>query len=272
MKNQSRNIETILERLIIEQADAAGATKRETDNAPSAAPDSPFTPAEERFLGKFDAYGSQHLGIIYSPSDTGIREFIGRSGADLNITPEILLNLLRNKIIRIVPYTGFGRNTDYTLELQLSLDDVKGLGDADKEKAEAGSSASGAPAGGETPPAPAPEVAWVVKYGDILQESMKIAKKLIKKPLTESKKSDFEIFIDNSRILKRFPKEFIYHLKRMMVTIDKKTKTTLELERFIADILDNLQVNLKLTPKNIRQSYEFHKNQKRLQKHLEKKK
>ena len=46
------------------------------------------------------------------------------------------LNLLKNKVIKIVPYTGFGRNTDYTLELQLSLDDVAGLGAEDKEKIE----------------------------------------------------------------------------------------------------------------------------------------
>ena len=52
--------------------------------------------------------------------------------------------------------------------------------------------------------------------------------------------------------------------------MDKKTKNNLEKERLVADILDNLQVNLKLTPKDIRKSYEFHKNQKRLQKTLDK--
>jgi hypothetical protein len=34
--------------------------------------------------------------------------------------------------------------------------------------------------------------------------------------------------------------------------------------------LDNLQINLKLTPKDIEKSYEYHKNQKRLQKALNK--
>ena len=38
----------------------------------------------------------------------------------------------------------------------------------------------------------------------------------------------------------------------------------------IADILDILQLKLNLTPKQIRQSYEFHKSQKRLQKFIEK--
>jgi hypothetical protein len=258
-----------LSKMILEQAAPA---KLETDNAPADAAESPFTPAEEKFLGKFDAYGTRHLGIIYSPSDIGIREFITRSGKDLNITPEILLNLLRNKFIKLVPYTGFGRNTDYTIELQLSLNDVAGLGAADKDKAEAGSTASGAgspPDSAAPPPAPGPEVSWVMKYGTILKESANFAKTLLKSPILESNKLNINVYTDNSRILNRFPKEFIYHLKRMLSTIDKKTKTTAEKERLIADILDNLQANFKLTPKNIKKSFEMHKNQKRLQKLLQ---
>lgn len=161
-----------------EQADTTSAI--ETDNAPSSAVDSPFTPAEERFLGKFDAYGSTHLGIIYSISDAGIREFVSRSGKDLNVTPGIILNLLRKKIIKLVPYTGFGRNDDYTIELQLSLDDVKGLGAADKEKAEKGSDAAGgADLGGgglpeptATPEPPAPENAGYNPKGTVLKETV----------------------------------------------------------------------------------------------------
>ena len=159
-------IRASLKEILREQADQT-ASAIETDNAPSSAKDSPFTPAEERFLGKFDAYGSTHLGIVYSPSITGIREFVARSGKDLNVTPGILLSLLRKKIIKLVPYTGFGRNDDYTIELQLSLDDVKGLGAADKATAEKGSSAS---AGGgmdmgaapAAPEPPAPEVMFTL--------------------------------------------------------------------------------------------------------------
>lgn len=152
--------------------DAAAATPLETDNAPSDAKDSPFTPAEERFLGKFDAYGSKHLGILYSTSDAGVREFVARSGKELNVSPGILRSLFRKKIIKFVPYTGFGRNDDYTIELQLSLDDVKGLGKADQAKAETGSQASGAaPAGGGAPPPP-PENAGVVRYGHVLTEML----------------------------------------------------------------------------------------------------
>ena len=109
-----------------------------------------------------------------------------------------------------------------------------------------------------------------MKYGEILTESVIIAKNLLKNALSEGKKSDVKIYVDKSRLLKRFPKEFIYHLRKIVNTMDKKTKNNLEKERLVADILDNLQVNLKLTPKDIRKSYEFHKNQKRLQKTLDK--
>ena len=268
-----KNIEYIVEHTLRSMIAEQGAPKKETDNAPKSAVDSPFTPAEEKFLGKFDAYGTTHIGIIYSPSDIGIREFISRSGADLNLTPEILLNLIRNKIVKIVPYTGYGRNTDYTIELQLTLDDVAGLGAEDKEKAEAGSEASGAPAGGGEmpPPEPGPENAWVVKYGDIIRESINITKQL----LSEKKSTKTEkpmVYVDNSRMLKRLPKDYIHHLERIIKIFGKKAKTVNEKERLIADILDNLQVNLKLTPKQIQKSFEFHKTQKRLQKMLDKSK
>jgi len=160
--NEYINVCSTLYEMLFEQDTAAEPeSKNETDNAPSSAENSPFSPAEERFLGKFDVYGSTHLGILYSISDIGVREFISRSGKELNVTPGILLGLIRNGIIKIVPYTGFGRNTDYTLELQLSLDDVKGMGsEEDKAKAESGGSAPGAPPsegpdlGAEAPPPP----------------------------------------------------------------------------------------------------------------------
>ena len=254
-----------LKHLVIEQ-DTAPVTSKETDNSTDSSKDSPFTPAEERFLGKFDAYGTKHLGIIYSPSDIGIREFIMRSGKDLNCTPEILLSMIRNKIVKIVPYTGHGRNTDYTIELQLSLNDIAGLGSEDKKKAEAG---SGAPSPDASAP-PSPEVAWVVKYGNILNESALILKRLLNLPITEDKQDKINVYTDKSRLLKRFPKEFIQHMSRLLRIMDKKTKNTLEKERLIADVLDNLQINLNLSPKHIKQSYEMHKGQKRLQKFLKK--
>lgn len=251
-------VKRTLKRMISEQ------TEVETDNAPIDASDSLFTPAEEKFLGKFDAYGTQHLGILYSVSDTGIREFIARSGKEFNVTPGILLNLLRNKIIKIVPYTGWGRNNDYTLELQLSLTDVKGLGAADRAKIEKGT--KGAAADGGAGALPGMEVAWVVKYGDILRESVKITKQLITEKSHNKKTVD--IPTEKTRVLKRLPKEYITHMERVIKMMDKKTKTAHEKERMIADVLDVLQMSLKLTPKEIRKSFEFHKSQKRLQKHL----
>jgi hypothetical protein len=59
MKTDKYNIQTTLRKLIAEQAQSSNVT----DNAPNSAVDSPFTPAEEKFLGKFDAYGTKHLGI-----------------------------------------------------------------------------------------------------------------------------------------------------------------------------------------------------------------
>ena len=123
---------------------------RELNNAPSQSGNLPFTPAEQKFLGKFDAYGTKHLGVIYSISDIGIREFITRSGIFLNLTTGILLKLLRKKIIRIVPYTGYGRNDDYTIELRLSLDSIKGWGAEEQDAAEKKQPAAG---GGSTEPA-----------------------------------------------------------------------------------------------------------------------
>ena len=152
----------------------------------------------------------------------------------------------------------------------MSLNDVAGLGTEDKQAIEAGSDASGAPSADAGVPPPGPELAWVMKYGTIITESAKIIKKLLDRPIIETKNNKIDIYTDKSRLLKRFPKDFIYHMKRMINMMDKKTKNTNEKERIVADVLDNLQVNFKLTPKNIRQSYEMHKNQKKLQNMLKK--
>ncbi len=190
-----------------------------------------FDPHQQRFLGSFAAAGAQHLGIIYSISEIGIREFIARSGAQYGCTPAILISLLRGKYIKIIPYTGYGQNTDYTIELQMPLDSVQqfaslvgkkdGEGDAagadtSSPASSGGGSFGGGGGGGGLPPmdsgagpdldlgdaegaadlageetpvegdAPVEdepeeplEVAHVVKYGDLLQESTNIAKQLI---------------------------------------------------------------------------------------------
>ena len=266
-----RSINFILESTLRDMITEAPA--QETDNSNASADNTMFTPAEEKFLGKFDAYGSEHLGIIYSISDIGVREFIGRSGKDLNVTPRVLLSLLRKKAIRLVPYTGYGKNDDYTIELALSLDDVRGLGAEDKEKIEKGEASGGGAAGAAPPmeePMPGPEVAWVVKYGDILRESVKITKQLMTEGAKTSKKVN--VPAEETRILKKLPSQFVKHMEQIIKLMNVHAKTTKSKERIIADMLDILQINLNLTPKQIQQSYKFHKSQKRLQDYLEKKK
>jgi len=261
-----KKLEYIIKHALKSLKEQAEPVAKETDNAKSDAEDSPFTPAEEKFLGKFDAYGTTHIGIIYSLSDIGIREFITRSGADLNISPDILISLLRKKTIKLVPYTGWGRNNDYTIELQLSLDDVKGLGAQDKAKVETGSTASGAassPSATPEPPIPGPEVSWVIPYGELIKESTTIAKQLIVEK-SKKKSPDATIYVDKSRILKRLPKGYITQLERIIDMMGKRAHTAHEKQRLVADILDNLAVNLNLTDKQIRKSFEFYKNQNKL--------
>ena len=193
-----------------------------------------FNDAQKKFLGSFALAGAQHLGILYSMSDIGVREFVARSGAQYNCTPYVLLSLLRGKYIKIVPYTGYGRDTDYTIELQLPLESVQefaklagakeGEGGSDSAGGDMGGGApsvgtpggsfgggGGAPldlSGGDSPvdspaddapaddapaddaPAdePTPEVAHVVKYGDLLRESVKISKQLMLEASKSKKK------------------------------------------------------------------------------------
>ena len=255
---------TTLKRMLSEQ-DETAATPQDQQTTDNAESDSVglFTPAEERFLGKFDAYGSRHLGVIYSLSDIGVREFIMRSGKDLNLTPGILVKLYRDGIIKFVPYGGYGRDNQYTIELQLSLNDVKGLGDQDKKTAENDGSGGGAVA-----TAAAPEVAWVVKYGDVIAEAAKIARNMKKSALFEAKKAEVEIPLNKSRVLRNFPVGMIRDLKRVIAKIDDRSLTESQKTRIVADILDVLQLNLKMDAKAMRQSYTFHREQKKLQKYL----
>jgi hypothetical protein len=249
-----------LRSIISEQAAKPGAPL-ETDNTKTDAGDSPFTPAEKKFLGKFDAYGSKTMGIIYSVSDIGVREFITRSGKDFNLTPAILLRLVRDNIIKIVPYTGWGRDDSYTLELQLPLEDIEGFGAEDKKNVEKGSDASGAPAPGSEP-APEPITAGYVRYGKVLLESAKIAKQLI----AETKHVKDIVHVKDSRMLKTLPKQYIKHMEHMIASLSKKKYTVAEKQRLMADIFDNLRINFNLSDKQIAKSYEMHKKQKRLAK------
>jgi hypothetical protein len=257
-------IETTLKTIISE------APAQETDNATADSKDSLFTPAEEKFLGKFDAYGTNQIGIIYSISDTGIREFIARSGKDLNLTPGILLKLLHNSIVKLVPYTGTADDETYTIELQLSLNDVAGLGDEDKKRIEAGSSGGGAtpPPAESEPPVPGPENAWFIKYGDILQESVSIIRKLIIESTYKFNKPVNRI--NENRELTKLPKAYIRHMEQIIKSMDKKTKTPQQTAKIIVEVLNVLHTKMQLSPYEIQKSYDFHKSQKQLQKYLDK--
>ena len=231
-----------------------------------------FTEPQQKFLASFAKAGSQHIGIIYSVSDVGIREFIARSGAQYNATPAVLLSLIRGKHIKIVPYTGFGRNDDYTLELRLPLDAVEKYKDKFSDKP-ATPDASGTDMEGAKPLPTNLDLAHVIKYTDLLRESTRIAKQLINKSLNEkksSKENEIEIHLDKSRILSRVPKDFIYHMKRVIKMLRRKTYSANDQERLIADILDNLQLNFGLSDKQMRLSFEYHRTQKRLQNILDK--
>lgn len=280
---------------------------------------SPFSKHEQRFLGSFAAANSQQLGIIYSISDIGVREFVARSGTQYGCTPAILLSMLRDKYIKIVPYTGHGQNTDYTIELQLPLESVQqyaslvgkkdGEGDAGAptDTSSASSSGGGSFGGGgglpsmdsaagpdldlgdaegaadiaepdaaaaDEPAEPEPELAHVVKYGDLIKESVTIAKKLMLEASKSKKKSSnppqVKIYSKQSRILNRLPKGYVYHLTKVIEKLTKKTYNKMDKERLIADVLDNMQVNFNLSDKQMHRSYEFYRNQKRLQKFLDK--
>lgn len=256
-------IQTTLTNMLIEQQQS------EPDTAVDV-----FTEPQQKFLASFAKAGSQHIGIIYSVSDIGIREFIARSGNQYNCTPSVLLSLIRGKHIKVIPYTGFGQNTDYTLELRLPLDAVEKYKDKFSDK-KPSADASGTDMEGAEPLPSGLDLAHVIKYDDLLRESTKIAKQLINESAKNKKKSsnenEIEIHLNKSRILSRVPKDFIYHLKRVIKMLRRKTYSANDQERLIADILDNLQLNFDLSDKQMRLSFEYHRNQKRLQNILNKK-
>ena len=265
---QYRIVENTLKQLISE------APAQETDNITSDS-SAVFTPAQEKFLGKFDAYGTEHLGVIYSISDIGIQEFIARSGKDLNITPGTLLSLLRSKMIKIVPYGGWGRDDNYTIELQLSLEDIAGMGAEDKKNIEAGSAAAGgAPAPEPSmPPAPGPENAWVVRYGDILSESVQIVKNLFietnKKSETITEKiKKTATSIKNINEFHELPKHYRQFMERVVNKLQQTQPNTKTNELIIAEVLSILSDRMKISIGDIKQSYKLQESAKKLQNFL----
>ena len=238
---------------------------------------SPFSDEEKAFLGKFAQTNSRYLGIIYSKTDVGIEEFLTRSGANLNLNFGVLDKLLKDNIIEIVPYGGYGRNEDYTIHLKLDLKDVEEY----KQNAESGAEGGAVPEGGsedptgaevpEEAPVPEPEEPaetpneWTARYGDILIETARTAKRLVEQRNTISRKQQSKVYAQQGRGLNRLPKGYVQYLERIILILAGKLHNDLEREHLVADILDNLAHNFGLTPKQILRSYIYYKNQNRLQ-------
>jgi hypothetical protein len=201
-----------------------------------------FSPAEEKFLSAFVKTQSTSLGILYAKDLTGIREFLNRSGKDFDLTPQILNNLLRNKTISIVPYGGYSRNEDYTIQLNIPLEDLEGI--------------KGAEGGDDAADAEAPAVA---------EESVeKLAQNIVAEAKKSKKKKKSKVHTGKSRTLKRLPKGYVGYLEKIIQVLGEKVKNDMEKEHLVADILDNLSHNFGLTPKQVYRSYIYYKSQNRL--------
>jgi hypothetical protein len=86
-----------------------------------------YTPEQQKFLARFGELGATHLGILYSDTPEGRQEFVNRSGMDFGATPDVINSLEQGGIISIVPYGGKSRDTDYTIQLNIDINDVKGF-------------------------------------------------------------------------------------------------------------------------------------------------
>ena len=201
-----------------------------------------FSPEEEKFLAKFVELKSSSLGILYAKDLTGMREFLNRSGKDFNLTPQILNNLLRNKTISIVPYGGYSRNEDYTIRLNIPLEDLEGLSSGTEDKS-----------GTNTDTAA------------ITEESVeKLAQNIVAEAKKSKKKKKSKVHTGKSRALKRLPRGYVGYLEKIIQVLGEKVKTDMEKEHLVADILDNLSHNFGLTPKQVYRSYIYYKSQNRL--------
>ncbi len=201
-----------------------------------------FSPEEEKFLSTFTKLGATSLGILYANNMIGIREFLNRSGKDFNLTPPVLNSLLKNKTISIVPYGGYSRNEDYTIQLNIPLEDLEGI------KEPEGDDATGA--------APEPAVA---------EESVqRLAQNIVSEAKKSKKKKKSKVYTGKSRTLKRLPKGYVGYLEKIIQILGEKVKNDMEKEHLVADILDNLSHNFGLTPKQVYRSYIYYKSQNRL--------
>jgi hypothetical protein len=214
---------------------------------------SAFSEDEEKFLSKFIELGTDSLGIIYAPNEMGIREFLGRSGPELNLNMQVFQSLTRDNIISLVPYGGYSRNEDYTIKLNIPLQDLEGITPpADDKKqntgGEEGEDAANMPA---TPT-------------ESVETSQDLAKKLVLEAKKSKKKKKSKVHTGKSRALKRLPGGYVTYLERIIQILGEKVKNDMEKEHLVADILDNLSHNFGLTPKQVYRSFIYYKSQNRL--------
>jgi hypothetical protein len=120
----TRLFEEILNEILAEQ-NAKSNEQEVTGN------ESVYTPEQQKFLANFAQNQTDSLGIVYSLSPAGIQEFINRSGAMYNLSTNVLTQLLKTRVISIVPYTGYSRNTDYTIKCNVPLESLTGFSTGD---------------------------------------------------------------------------------------------------------------------------------------------
>ena len=161
-----------------------------------------FSPEEEKFLSTFTKLGATSLGILYANNMIGIREFLNRSGKDFNLTPPVLNSLLKNKTISIVPYGGYSRNEDYTIQLNIPLEDLEGI------KEPEGDDAAGA--------TPEPAVA---------EESVqRLAQNIVSEAKKSKKKKKSKVYTGKSRALKRLPRGYVGYFRENYPSFRRKSE------------------------------------------------
>ena len=133
--------EEILNEILAEQ----GAKSTDTEITGK---ESVYTPEQQKFLANFAKNQNDSLGILYSLSPAGVQEFINRSGAIYNLSTDVLTQLLKSRVISIVPYTGYSRNTDYTIKCNVPLESLAGFSTEDDTESEEGGDAGGGDMGG----------------------------------------------------------------------------------------------------------------------------
>jgi hypothetical protein len=99
----------------------------------------------------------------------------------------------------------------------------------------------------------------VYSYASILEQSAKTLKQVL-----ANKKPKATIHTKSSRMLKRLPSGYIFHLQRIIELLAGRLHTDLEREHLVADMLDNLAHNFGLTPNQILRSYVFYRTQNKL--------